>query len=60
MLNFGFIENEKAFEGKQTSFFLVPIVLFLRLKKQTSKNVADTIFNIDLGTFSYLIWYFHR
>ena len=38
-----FSRTKKAFEVKQ-NFFLVSQVLSFRLKKQTSKNVADTTF----------------
>ena len=35
---------KRAFEVKYKTFFLVPKVLSSRNTKQTSKNVADTIF----------------
>ena len=40
-----FSRTKRALETKQKTFFLVSQVLYFRLKKQTSKNVADTVFN---------------
>ena len=40
-----FSRTKKAFEIKYKTFFLVSQVLYFRLKKQTSKNVADTTCN---------------
>ena len=44
ILKFDFLKNEKSFWSEIKTFFLVWQVLSLRLKKQTSKNVADTTF----------------
>ena len=43
---------KRAFEVKEKTFFFVSQVLSFRLEKQTSKNVADTTFNI---TFTWCI-----
>ena len=44
MLKFDFVKNEKSFWSE--TFFEVSQVLSFRLEKQTSKSVADTIFNM--------------
>ena len=41
-----FSRTKRAFEVKWKTFFLVSQVLSFRLKKQTSKNVADTAFKV--------------
>ena len=41
ILKFDFLRNKRAFEVKWKIFFLVWQLLLFRLKKQTSKNVAD-------------------
>ena len=47
ILKFDFLENEKnLWSKKKNFFFLIEQVLSLRLKKQSSKNVADTAFNV--------------
>ena len=46
MLKFDFFHNETSFWIKIKTIFLISQVLSFRLKKQTSKNVADTTFNI--------------
>ena len=44
LYNLLFSGTKRAFQMKQKTFFLVSQVLSFRLKKQTNKNVADTIF----------------
>ena len=44
ILKFDFLENEKDFWSGIKAFFLVWEVLSFRLKRQTSKNVADKTF----------------
>ena len=39
-----FLRMKRAFEVKWKNFFFVSLVLSFRLKKQTNKTVADTIF----------------
>ena len=40
--------TKRVFEVKQKTFFLVSQVLSFRHTKQTSKNVADTTFKLEL------------
>ena len=44
ILNFDFLDNNKSFWSEIKTFFLVSQVPSFRVKKQTSKNVADTTF----------------
>ena len=44
LYNLLFSGTKRAFQMKQKTVFLVSQVLSFRLKKQTNKNVADTIF----------------
>ena len=46
-LKFDYLKNEKSFRSEIKTFLLVSQVLSFRHKKQTSKNVADTTFNIE-------------
>ena len=45
--NFIFSKLKKAFKVKYKTLFLVWKVLSFRLKKQTSKNIADTNFKVN-------------
>ena len=47
-LKFNFLENEKSFQSETKNSFSQFHLLF-RLKKQTSKNVADTTFKAPSG-----------
>ena len=51
--NLIFSRTQRAFEVKWKTFFLVSQVLSFRLKKQTSKNVADTTFTFQLVLLSF-------
>ena len=51
-----FSRMKRAFEVKWKAFFLVWQVLSLRLKKQTSKSVADTTFNLFIPLSSRVAW----
>ena len=42
-----FSRTKRTFEVKWKTFFFVLQVLSFRLKKQTSKNVADTTFKLN-------------
>ena len=50
LYNLIFSRTKRAFEVEQKTFFQVPQVLSFRIKKQTSKNVADTTFKIARKT----------
>ena len=56
---FAYLKNEKSFQSEIKTFFLVSQVLYT---KQTSKNVADTTFNLLLMLFSSIfdIWELFR
>ena len=53
-LNLIFSRTKRAFQENLKAFFLVWEVLLCRLKKQTSKTVAGTIFNLFLERFDML------
>ena len=42
------LRTKRVFEVKQKTFFLVSQVLSFRHTKQTSKNVVDTTFKLEL------------
>ena len=54
MLKVDYLKNEKSFRSKIKSIFLVSQVLSFRHTKQTSKNVADTIFEVYFDRISLL------
>ena len=44
IVNFEYLKQEKGFEKKYKTFFLVAKVLSFRIKKQNSKNISDITF----------------
>ena len=53
-LKFDYLNNEKSFWSETRNIFFVWQVLSFRLKKQTSKNIADTTFKAMPNWFSVL------
>ena len=54
-LKSAYLKNEKSFQSELKLFFLVSKVLSFRHTKQTSKNAADTTFNL-IPVLCYLKW----